>query len=298
MSSAAKQPAQRDPATRRGAERYRAGADANWGSLGNPAAGSGRASLMHIVRTPRAIIRHAFYGPGAQVGLHRHLHPELVYGVGGPCFETEAVTTVSKRRLTYHQAGYAHALRYCGPTHVLAIELVGLEPASLPGSSVALPATSYGAIWRMLSQIVREEPLDRIDETVDELADGSRAAAAARPSWLPGVVDSIHSQWDRPPSAAALAAQAGVSTTYLCRSFKRVMGVTLREYGLLLRVDKARGLLWGTHMPIPEVAAETGFADQSHLTRTLASLSRQTPLRLRMTAPCAEGDDSELAPYA
>jgi AraC family transcriptional regulator len=298
MSIALKRSAPGDPTLKRGADRFRAAADADWGSLGVPAAGSGRASLMHVVRTPRAILRHAFYGPGAQIGLHRHLHPELVYGVGGPCFESEAVTTVSKRRLTYHPAGYSHALRYFGPTHVLAIELVGHAPAALPGTSVALPATAYGAIWRMLSQIVLEEPIERIDEAVDELAEGSRAAAAARPSWLPHVVDCIHAQWDKPPSAAALAAQAGVSTAYLCRSFKRLMGVTLREYGLLLRIDKARGLLWGTHMPIPEVAAETGFADQSHLTRTLASLSRQTPLRLRLTAPCAEADDSELAPFA
>jgi transcriptional regulator GlxA family with amidase domain len=80
--------------------------------------------------------------------------------------------------------------------------------------------------------------------------------------------------------------------------FKRLMGVTLQQYGLLLRLDKARGLLWGTRMPLPDVAAETGFADQSHLTRSLATLSNQTPLRLRMTAPCADADDALLAPIA
>ena len=298
MADAVRRYAQTGEEDRRGAERFRAAADADWGTLGIPAPGSGRAKLIHIVRTPRATLRHAFYSSGAQVPLHRHLYPELVYGVGGPCFETETVMAVSKRRLTYHPAGYRHALRYCGPTHVLAIELTGFDPSTLPGVSVALPATAYAAIWRMLDQIVREEPLERIDQAVDELAEAGRVSARARPAWLPRVVDGIHDQWSRSPSATALAAQAGVSTTYLCRSFKRQMGVTLQHYGLLLRLDKARGLLWGTNMPIPEVAEETGFADQSHLTRSLTALSNQTPLRLRLTAPCAEEDDAQLAPFA
>lgn len=280
------------------ADRFRAEPGADWGTLGIPASGAGRAELLHVVRTRRATLRHAFYGPGAQVGRHTHRLPELVYGVGGPCFETGSVTTISKRRLTYHPAGYSHALRYCGPTHVLAIELADFEPDTLPAETVALPATLYGAIWRMLDQILRDEPPDRIDETVCGLATGLRAAARQRPSWLPGVVDRIHDNWNKPPSSAALAAMAGVSTTYLCRSFKRAMGVTPQQYGLLLRLDKARALLWGTALPIPDVAAETGFADQSHLTRSLTMLSNQTPLRLRRTAPCPPGDDAQLAPFA
>jgi transcriptional regulator GlxA family with amidase domain len=180
---------------------------------------------------------------------------------------------------------------------VLAIELIGFDPATLPAETVPLPATLYGTIWEMLDAIVRETGIDHVDEGVARLAEGSRVAARQRPGWLPLVIDRIHEHWDRPPSAAALARLAGVSTTYLCRSFKRLMGLTLQQYGLLLRIDKARGLLWGTRLPLPDIAAETGFADQSHLTRSLATLSKQTPFRLRMTTPC-ETDDALLAPHA
>lgn len=286
------------PRNGHGAERFKASEDADWGTLGMPEAGAGRAVLLHIVETRTATLRHAFYGAGAQVGYHVHAYPELVYGVGGPCFETETETSVSKRRLTYHPAGFGHALRYCGPTHVLVIELTGFNPGRLPRETVPLSATLYATVWRMLDGLVREAPLERIDEAVEALAAASVAAARQRPAWLPRVVDRIHDRWDRPPSAAALAALAGVSTTYLCRAFKRETGVTLQQYGLMLRLDKARALLWGTQLPIPAVAAETGFADQSHLTRSLAMLSHQTPLRLRMSAPCDPGGDTQLAPRA
>jgi AraC-like DNA-binding protein len=282
----------------RGAERFRAPADADWGTLGIPATGSGPARLLHVVPMRAAVLRHAFYGAGAEVRRHTHLYPELVYGVGGPCFEAAAIATVSKRRLTYHPAGYTHALRYHGPTHVLVVELTGFPPETLPIDTVPLPATLYGTIWAMLDAIVRGAPIERVEEAIAILAEGSRSAARQRPTWLPQVIDRIHEHWDRPPSAAALARLAGISTTYLCRSFKRTMGVTLQQYGLLLRLDKARGLLWGTRLPLPDVAAETGFADQSHLTRSLTMLSNQTPLRLRMTAPCTAADDALLAPHA
>ena len=66
------------------------------------------------------------------------------------------------------------------------------------------------------------------------------------------------------------------------------MGVTLQRYAVIVRLDYARGLLWSTDRAIADIAADTGFADQSHLTRALTEHSAQTPLRLRWLAPCRE----------
>ncbi|NKX15882.1 helix-turn-helix transcriptional regulator [Ochrobactrum pseudogrignonense] len=49
--------------------------------------------------------------------------------------------------------------------------------------------------------------------------------------------------------------------------FKRATNVTLHQYIIRRRVDKARDLLMETQMPIAEIAHECGFADQVHLTR-------------------------------
>ena len=64
--------------------------------------------------------------------------------------------------------------------------------------------------------------------------------------------------------------------------------MTIGQYSLALRIDHARGLLWSSDMPICEVAAETGFADQAHLTRVLGDYSDKTPARLRWKAPCLQ----------
>src|SRR5206468_7916488 len=91
----------------------------------------------------------------------------------------------------------------------------------------------------------------------------------------------LHENWHRQPSTAELAAQLGFSPQFLCRSFKRWMGVTLTQYSQAIRLDYARGLLWGSGADVSQVASMTGFTDQSHLTRVLRQHSGRTPGSLR-----------------
>lgn len=90
-----------------------------------------------------------------------------------------------------------------------------------------------------------------------------------------------------------------VSPRTVQRHFLRTVGLSARFSGLITRTDKAISLLQ-TGLPILEVAAQTGFADQAHLTRTVKQLSGRTPgqiikkaedCRLRSIpgyGPCAE----------
>lgn len=66
-----------------------------------------------------------------------------------------------------------------------------------------------------------------------------------------------------------LAGAAGLSRFQLVRSFVRVTGLTPHAYLLQRRLQLARRLI-GTGLPLAEVAAASGFADQSHLTRLFA----------------------------
>jgi transcriptional regulator GlxA family with amidase domain len=47
------------------------------------------------------------------------------------------------------------------------------------------------------------------------------------------------------------------------------------------RVEVAKDLMLAEPMPLAQVAAACGFADQSHFTRTFASLTGLTPARWR-----------------
>jgi AraC-like DNA-binding protein len=259
---------------------------ARWGTLGEPAANADLARLAHLVETPAATLRHGFYQEGCCIPLHRHECDVLVYGVGGPCVEFAGSGQIVKRRLTFHPRGYEHALRFEGPTHVLAIE-IPLTSESWASASTPLPATFYTLVWRALLQIAERRPIEAISSALQELLDAAGDyMARTRPEWLMNVVDHIHGHWREIQSVNVLAAMFGVSPQHLCRAFKQHLGVTIGQYSLALRIDYARGLLWGTGMPICEVAAETGFADQAHLTRVLGDHVAKTPARLRWKAPC------------
>jgi AraC-like DNA-binding protein len=271
----------------------------DWGTLGRPSADAPPARLVRRVRTEVAALRHAFYESGAAVPGHRHGCASLVYGVGGPCHETRPAAGgdppgLVKRRLTFHPPGYEHSVRFAGPCHVVAIEFDGADfPVGAggpwPSRSTVLPATLYNHVWSAMLRIADDQPEEAIAEALTGLIEGAAWFIARRkPEWLLDVIEHIHGNWQNIQSVNGLAAEFGVSPQHLCRAFKTLLGVTIGQYSLLLRLDYARGLLWGTGQSISQIAAETGFADQSHLTRTLTRHSARTPSRMRWKAAVAK----------
>jgi AraC-like DNA-binding protein len=71
-------------------------------------------------------------------------------------------------------------------------------------------------------------------------------------------------------SLSELAALCGLSRSYFIRAFKQTTGMPPHRWMLQHRVKRAKDLLHGTKMPISEIAAVCGFADQSHLTRVFS----------------------------
>jgi AraC-like DNA-binding protein len=77
-------------------------------------------------------------------------------------------------------------------------------------------------------------------------------------------------------SLTELAAMARLSRFHFLRVFSSALGVTPRQFQLLLRVARAKELLRGK-CEIAEVALLTGFFDQSHLTRCFHHIVGVTP---------------------
>ena len=78
-------------------------------------------------------------------------------------------------------------------------------------------------------------------------------------------------------SLAALSRVARVSPSHFGRLFRRAFGVPPHRFVLNARLSKARRLLSDRRLAIAEVAAATGFADQSHLTRHFRNQFKATP---------------------
>ena len=91
-------------------------------------------------------------------------------------------------------------------------------------------------------------------------------------------VHRLNTAPEMPVSLAELAALAGVTRFQLLRNFAKELGITPHAYLIQRRVRLARKLLANGRTPA-DAAAETGFADQSHMTRAFVRLVGVTPGR-------------------
>jgi AraC-like DNA-binding protein len=97
------------------------------------------------------------------------------------------------------------------------------------------------------------------------LADGVREALAARLDW----------------SLPELAARLAVSPHHLSRVFRAQTGETIARHRVRLRARRALERLADGERDLARLAAELGFADQSHMCRVLRSETGNTPSQLR-----------------
>lgn len=108
-------------------------------------------------------------------------------------------------------------------------------------------------------------------------------AAPQRPAADPVVIAAVELLRDRfidHLDLDTISAAVGESKFRLLRRFRAVTGMTPHQFLVSIRITHARRLL-ATGVAPAEVAAMTGFADQSHLTRRFRSRIGFTPGRYR-----------------
>ncbi len=93
----------------------------------------------------------------------------------------------------------------------------------------------------------------------------------------------LRERWDESVTLASLSAAAGLSRFELVRRFRQQTGLTPHAFQTNLRVAHARALL-RAGQPTARIAAECGFADQAHLTRTFKRSVGVTPGRFAAAA--------------
>ena len=121
----------------------------------------------------------------------------------------------------------------------------------------------------------------RLDERLG--LDGEGEGDPVPPPWLPRAVQFAHDHFRNPIRIADVASAADVPPALLAATFRQFYRVPLGMYVRRLRVDWVTGQLLGTDTPIAVIAAEAGFADQSHLTRTFRRVTGFTPAEFRST---------------
>lgn len=94
-------------------------------------------------------------------------------------------------------------------------------------------------------------------------------------------------------SIADIARECNLSRGYFIRAFSKSTGRTPHQWLLEQRTEQARQLVERTAMTLSEIAAQCGFADQSHLSRVFLKLVGVSPgawRRHALRAPDASED--------
>lgn len=126
--------------------------------------------------------------------------------------------------------------------------------------------------------------------TVDSLiwevlaaAAGFQVRESGAPRWWWRMLDRVHSEFQRGLRISELAREADVHPVYLARVFRQRYRQTPGEYVQRLRIRFASERLSLSEEGIADIAAEAGFADQSHLTRIFKRYARMSPGQFRQT---------------
>jgi AraC family transcriptional regulator len=92
--------------------------------------------------------------------------------------------------------------------------------------------------------------------------------------------DYIMAHLDEPIEVAALARLAGRSEFHFTRVFTRSVGTTPHRYVVHHRLQRAVELLRDGRFGLADIAASTGFADQSHLSRWVRRVHGVSPTQI------------------
>jgi AraC-like DNA-binding protein len=114
----------------------------------------------------------------------------------------------------------------------------------------------------------------------------SRRVAAGRPETARrrrSAVDSVREALAAEPerSLPELAREVALSPHHLSRTFHSITGQTISRHRMRLRARAALERLAGGEHDLARLAADLGFADQSHLCRVLRSETGRVPSALR-----------------
>lgn len=256
---------------------------------------------------------HKRYPAGMTMGRHAHEEWRFCLAVGGTYTDSwrRGQRTRTPGQLSLHPAGEVHTSVFHEPTICFHIELTGVWRERLLGDAGIAPEPQEflgGRVPLIAEQIARESrhrdacsPLvleGLACELIGWAARASRSAAGSAsvaasasvsdsmpsttrggPAWIDELRDLLHDRFAEPIALRELAATVGVHPVHLARAFKRQFGCTIGEYVRRLRVEFVSRQLRvvGPATSLADLAAQAGFADQSHLTRVFKRLMGATP---------------------
>ena len=109
---------------------------------------------------------------------------------------------------------------------------------------------------------------------------GTPLDARAPPRWIDQVAAAVE-EWDGEPRLGDLAWRLGVTRPWLARAYRAWRGEGLGQSVRRRRVGAAALMLERADLGLADIAAATGFCDQSHMNRGFREVMGRTPAQVR-----------------
>ena len=255
-------------------------------------------------RTAVGELSESVYEPDTALAAHAHARPYVCLTMHGGHRETSGtgVRECVPATVVVHPAGERHSNRFASAGgHLFRLELDETWIASKCGGFEAPAEIHGGPLAHLVGRIFREfrQPDDlsplmvealTLEFAAGALRDRRRESSRAAPQWLSRLREYLHAHYSGQIRLDDLARDAGIHPAHLNRAFRALHGCSIGEYTRRLRVDAAARLLTSSSTPIAEIAAVTGFADQSHLTRVFTRLTGLSPARYRALEKTGRGE--------
>lgn len=247
-----------------------------------------------MARSTRLIFQDALI-PGAFEGEFGHHHWHLVLLLSGEMGHVRGddVIRFAPGDLRLSRPNSRHRLRFGAAGARCAVMLL---PRSWIPAAMKAHFVGVDSIFGRDEALLRLTDTSRADFSADDIIQrefGVRELVASLARPLSGRSASPAADWllnaraalyEGQESVAEVAMQARVSPEHLSREFVGRFGFKPVEFRLAARTRMAVELLKGTQAGLADIAYETGFASQSHMTNAVRRWTRRTPLQWRAPA--------------
>ena len=224
----------------------------------------GPASLARRADLEGLLTRH---GAGERLERHRHADAYIAITISGSYFEAgdDGRVRASPGTVIVHDAHSAHRDNF-GARGAIVLNLPALN--GLTGAGTIADAD---AVAKAAERDLRE--------AVSLVAEQFQPALLSPGDWP----DLLARDLARNPDLqiSNWADSAGLDPASVSRGFAKAFGVTPKRYRLEARARRAIAALNSWQGSLATIAAEQGFADQSHFTRTVRDLTGATPQLLK-----------------
>jgi AraC family transcriptional regulator len=247
----------------------------------------------HVREIGGILVMQNRYVPNQRLQTHTHQRAFISFVIAGTYVEYFGNRSIRcpPGTLIFHPSGEEHSDRFESEEAIL----LGIEVDDRHVPDLKLLGSRHvmnGPETRVAHQIARElgEQCSVsnlvVESLVAELLSNCRQSPGRRgtPRWLGTAIEMANERYAGRLGLTEVAAAAGVHPVHLARQFRLRMGCTFGEFVRRIRMVRALAQLRGTSASIAEIAAGTGFADQSHLTRMTTATVGLSPAAYRREA--------------